>query len=68
MWFPLFSTLLQLLTFIFLPALSVDPGAEAGGGRRPEAWPGCGGTQHGEMKRAFAMCVFFLTVLLKSMS
>lgn len=31
-----------------LPALSLDPGAEAGGGRCPEAWPSCGGTQYGE--------------------
>lgn len=45
--FLLLSTLLQLLLFS-LPALSVDPGAEAGGGRCPEAWQSCRGAQYSE--------------------
>lgn len=57
--FQLFST---------LSAFSVDPGTEAGGGRCPEAWTCCGGTQYGEfvwkLRAARALYCVFLTSLL----
>lgn len=43
-----------------LPALSVDPGAEAGGGRCPEAWQSCGRTQYSEFFGNCTQEVFLL--------
>lgn len=45
-----------------LPALSVDPGAEAGGGWCPEAWQSCRGTQHCEFFRNTLVHAFFLFI------